>query len=296
MTSIVFPTLAGLTFDIIKRPRFSTKADKSVGGQSTRTPFFPYPVWEYELAYDYLPDSSIDSANSLQTLMNFFLARQGGYDTFLFQDPDAYQVTDGPIGTGDGTTTTFTLSRLAGLKEPIGQVNFTDHYTLTSAMTSGVTINVPSPQNTFTIGDGPFYIRADVTTTLPAPLRQDTPYWVWTPGAANPQTIKFAPTHADALAGTNLIDLQSTGDGTYYLYQPNLTVKVAGSTVTNYHMQQPNQIVFDTAPTAGQAITATFNYYMLCRFQDDTADFNKFADKLWELQKITFETVPSANA
>jgi hypothetical protein len=293
MTTIVFPTLKGLMYDIVKRPRFSTKKDESVGGQETRTPFYAFPKWEYELAFDYLPDNATQTSD-LKTLMNFFLARHGSYDTFLFHDPDDYQVVDGAIGTGDGTTNEFTLTRLAGLQEPVGQVAFTDHTTMTSAMVSGDHFLVPAPQNTFTTGDGPFYLRADVNTVLPAPLRQDIPYWVYAPVAANPQNVKLCISHADALAGT-YVHLISAGSGTFYLYQSNITVKDNGVTVaaTDYYITQPNQLVFNAPPTAGHLITATFDFYFLVRFMEDSSDFNKFMDKLWELKKCSLISVPS---
>jgi uncharacterized protein (TIGR02217 family) len=48
---------------------------------------------------------------------------------------------------------------------------------------------------------------------------------------------------------------------------------------------------FSTPPAAGAAITASFAYSWLCRFDEDTAEFDKFASDFWELKKITFSTV-----
>jgi len=52
--------------------------------------------------------------SGLQKLMGFFMARQGGYDSFLFGDPNDNYASAAPLGTGDGTTTAFQLSRIYG--------------------------------------------------------------------------------------------------------------------------------------------------------------------------------------
>jgi hypothetical protein len=54
----------------------------------------------------------------------------------------------------------------------------------------------------------------------------------------------------------------------------------------------PNRIVFGSAPAAG-VVSASFEFYFRCIFKEDMADFEKFADKFWELQTIEFETLPA---
>jgi hypothetical protein len=51
-------------------------------------------------------------------------------------------------------------------------------------------------------------------------------------------------------------------------------------------------VVFSSAPAANLIISADFQFFFNCRFQDDSADFDKFAMTFWELQKIVLETVP----
>ena len=52
--------------------------------------------------------------SDLQTLLGFYLARQGQYDSFLFADPTDNSVSLQSFGTGDGTTTAFQLGRVYG--------------------------------------------------------------------------------------------------------------------------------------------------------------------------------------
>jgi hypothetical protein len=54
-------------------------------------------------------------------------------------------------------------------------------------------------------------VRIESDDTLPVPLQPNTNYFVYTNGSAN--TFALAPTYADGLAGTNLIDLTSSGAG-----------------------------------------------------------------------------------
>jgi hypothetical protein len=51
------------------------------------------------------------------------------------------------------------------------------------------------------------------------------------------------------------------------------------------------QLTFGSAPTSGQVITVDMSYYYYVHFKDPTNDFEKFADKLWTLKKVTLESL-----
>lgn len=59
------------------------------------------------------------------------------------------------------------------------------------------------------------------TGTLPAPLQEGVYYFVFTNAAAD--TFALAPTYSDAIAGTNLIDLTTTGSGTIII--PSVVIR-----------------------------------------------------------------------
>ena len=90
--------LPGLQWPIHKRPLFSTAVYKGASGVSVRRANMQYPIWEFDLSYEFLRDSV---NQEFQILLDFFLARQGGFDTFLFKDKDDYQVTNGFLATAD---------------------------------------------------------------------------------------------------------------------------------------------------------------------------------------------------
>lgn len=125
----IYPTL-GVGFSVIKRPIWSTAQGVAGSGREIRLKFFPYPLWEWDLTYEYLPDEQANgfTASDLKTLMGFYLMTNGLLLPFLFTDPDDNIVVGQVQGVGDGATSIYTLFRTYGLApytgtEPVGYVN-----------------------------------------------------------------------------------------------------------------------------------------------------------------------------
>lgn len=59
----------------------------------------------------------------------------------------------------------------------------------------------------------------------------------------------------------------------------------------DYSIVLPNSLVFDSAPASGGIITASFQFFYVCRFNEDRLDFEKFADQLWNLQTMNFRSI-----
>lgn len=118
MSNAIFPVLPGVTWPIIKRPVWRTTTQQTVSGKELRTAMMTYPLWQFELPFDLLRQSSTYS--EIQTLIGFYLQRLGSYDSFLYTDPSDMTVTAQGFGTGNGSTTAFQLVRtLGGFSEPI---------------------------------------------------------------------------------------------------------------------------------------------------------------------------------
>jgi hypothetical protein len=268
-------SLPGLAFSVHKRPRFSTLVHKAQSGVSVRNAQMQYPLWEFEFTYEFISDDRSAGQSSLQALMGFFLARQGGFDTFLLKDNQNtdYAVVNGALGTADGVTTQFAFKRTMGtFAEKVGQVD------------TGTTITVYGTINenrTIPATPGPYTI----TTVQAATFTED----LGVTKAGVPMTkVASAPT-----AGQYSVNI-ATGVYTFAAADQNQAVVIryryriaAGYTVT-----LPNLLIFTSAPATGILISADFEFFFNCRFQEDAADFEKFADKLWQLQQIVLETVP----
>ena len=121
-----FPLSPGLGWSVHVAPKFNTRVAGHVSGREIRTAWQQYAIYDLTLSFDVLRG---DATQEIETLQGFFMARQGQYDTFLLDlgavtqnTADSY-VTMGAQGTGDGTTTVFTLLRTVGeATEPVGYV------------------------------------------------------------------------------------------------------------------------------------------------------------------------------
>jgi uncharacterized protein (TIGR02217 family) len=117
MSSEIFPALAGLSYPVVRTPIFKTLVQQTASGGETRAALQLYPRWQYTLSFDFLRD---DATDEFRTLLAFFLARKGSFDSFLFLDIDDCSVTGQQIGDGDGGQVQFQLVRsLGGFDEPI---------------------------------------------------------------------------------------------------------------------------------------------------------------------------------
>lgn len=138
MSSSVFPTLTGLAWDVAKTPAFSTEVQQAVSGAESRIGLRAYPLYQFDMKYEFLGNSHAMAGNELKKLLGLFLKMRGSLDTFLYTDTSDYSVIDQNFGTGDGSDTTFQLIRTYGdtftFDEPIYNVN-----ALTNIKVNGVT-------------------------------------------------------------------------------------------------------------------------------------------------------------
>lgn len=118
----IFPELMGLKFDLMMIPQFNTGMSTSSSGKEVRTEYQAYPLWDYELSYEWLPNGG-GGREDLQTILGFFLERKGSFETFLYKAPETPYENNILIGIGDGIETTFRLLRSIGnFVEPAGGV------------------------------------------------------------------------------------------------------------------------------------------------------------------------------
>lgn len=128
MSNAVFPVLPGLTWKGTKTPNWSGIVQRAVSGMELRGTYYQYPLWKWTLTYDFL--RAYGAFTEYQTLADFFNARQGSYDSFLYTDPSDSVIPDTApymaFGTGDGVTVAFQLGRkliTGGFFEPLYNVN-----------------------------------------------------------------------------------------------------------------------------------------------------------------------------
>jgi uncharacterized protein (TIGR02217 family) len=118
--ALIFPTLPGLAWSVIKAPTFQTRIQRAVSGHELRALDYPYPLWQFTLVFAFLRDNPEAGFDELRSLMGFYLLCQGAYGTFLFQDPSDFQISGQYLGTGDSSTYIFQLQRTMGTSLPSG--------------------------------------------------------------------------------------------------------------------------------------------------------------------------------
>lgn len=122
MSNAVFPTLAGLAWDCVVAPQFNTKVHRAVSGYEVRAAYMSYPLWTFRQKYELLRDNFTN--NELKTLLGFFLARQGQFDSFLYTNPSDNFVSAQQFGVGTSAQVAFQLVRAyGGFAEPVHNLN-----------------------------------------------------------------------------------------------------------------------------------------------------------------------------
>ncbi len=172
-TPPTFPSLAGQGWSVHKRPTFSTRVASHVSGREVRQSLYADTLYEFELTFDGLDSDSNTpglGANSLQSLMGFYLQAQGQFGTFLYTDPTDNAATRQGIATGDGATASFAFLRTLGaFIEPVGWVTAVGNVYLNGAVQNAATYSINAPNgfnNVLTFATAPgtgVAITADFT-------------------------------------------------------------------------------------------------------------------------------------
>ena len=68
-------------------------------------------------------------------------------------------------------------------------------------------------------------------------------------------------------------------------------VAVNGVAVSNWSLVAPNLLSFSAPPLSGATITASFAYAFVCRFLEDSQDFENFMQNLWAAKSVKFRSV-----
>ena len=104
MSYNTFPALAGLGWDIKKRPMFSTAKEISASGARFHTARWPIPHYEFDLAFNYLSQADRDALEA------FYNGQSGAAFPFLLSvTNDNAQTAKACSGTADGTNKIFQM-------------------------------------------------------------------------------------------------------------------------------------------------------------------------------------------
>ena len=277
--TLVFPSLPGLTWNVVKAPTFQTRIQRAVSGRESRTLDYPYPLWQFTLVFEFLRDNPAAGYDELRTLMGFFMLAQGAFGSFLFQDPTDYTVTGAPAW----ATISGAMPAADGTGYVVG-----DALTVTGG-------SVPANGSPCTLTVSSIGVAGAITGLTVAGPGQ---YTQLPPDVAAVAGGSGSGGSAN-LTGSNVVQLArpfgtaNAGGFLEPIIAPNAVsaVYINGIAQTGWILGNNGLVTLPAAPTATQAVTADLTYYFLCRFIDDRYDFNNFMFRLWELKKLTFISV-----
>ena len=317
MSTQVFPSLPGLTFPVTRTPLWSTQVQESTSGKELRLAYYTYPRYRWQVKISVLRSDSTN--HELQTLLGFFNARQGQFDTFLYTDADDNTVTTQAIATGDGTTSAFQLVRTLGsFTEPVLAPNavsavYLAGVSIPSAGYSAPTNGALTQTAAGALGSTTYYVRSTwVTNGGETVGATETNLAV----SANNVLNVAAPGSAPAGAiGWNVYVSNTAGGGSGHETKQNGGTPIAlgtpwveptsglvagaalpgsnttGWSVTGWGTSTPGILTFGAAVQNSIAITADFTYYWPCRFLQDNAAFDLFLTSMYEVKTLAWESV-----
>jgi uncharacterized protein (TIGR02217 family) len=151
----------GATFPFAKTRSKSTGIFVSSSGIRTNVIRRIATLWVFEIDFGALSGAAGSAtqgiaANSLQTVVGFFEDQVGAYGIFLFLDPTDCTIVNQVIGTGDGATLNFVVTRTLGstFAEPVGWINVGDivQVLVNGSPVTGYSITHP---NTLVLAEAP---------------------------------------------------------------------------------------------------------------------------------------------
>jgi hypothetical protein len=281
MSNAVYPSqIHGFTYTVLRTPEFATIVQKSPGGSEVRVPQMQNPTWHITLIYDYLygqynsPQNTMPYApySDIDTLVGFYLARQGQSDDFLWIDPKNNAVGPAVVGASPNLQ-----AELALVDDGLGH-----YYSPVQRLVGGLYYEDITDLN----GNIQVYANGVIKSgyTIVGPGYRIPGYsWrglvlKWTDTAAS-----WASTHAYTTTGWQILDTnghiqQVTTAGTSGASMP--VWNSSGGTTTDGTVTWTDQGYY-AGPT--RPITAQFNYYFRMRFETDTQDFEQFMDELYTI-------------
>ena len=162
MSNLIYPSLVGEAWPVLKEPVHSTLVQTSASGKEARAALYSQERYRWTIPYGYLNhDASVATAD-LQILMGFFSSHHGQLDSFFYSDPTDNYAADATIfATGDGSTKAFRMGRtMNGALHLVGGVDTRDSNRLPqifingSPQGGGYSINNNSGVITFTSAPG----------------------------------------------------------------------------------------------------------------------------------------------
>jgi hypothetical protein len=315
MSTNVLPSLAGLGIDVTRTPVFDTVVQQSISGKETRIARQLYPRYQWDVMFNVL--RSAGGYTEYQQLIGFFNARQGQFDTFLYQDADDNAVTGQTIATADSVTTAFQLVRaFGGNVEPVLAPNTVSAVYVNGVSTPSTPLSAPGAPSLSSVAGGSlgattYYVKVAWQTNNGVTLGGTEASLAV--GASNLLKVT-QPASPPASAINWLIYVSNTAGGgsNAETYQVGVAIgtttwteptsglvsgaalpatNTTGWSVSTWGATSPGVITFNGAPYSPYVISADFSYYWPVRMMEDKLAFQQMYSRKYKVKKFSFISV-----
>lgn len=285
-------------------PKWNNSRQQATNGHMSVVKYWDNPLWDFEWTYGYIKDNPTDlnpyyprpiPATDLDVLRGFHGAMQGGGNQFLYQAPDS---------TYGGTMTVTGVASVPGVSNlfNIYGTNFASlgHMVSipSSALTNATFLNGKNltilgggygfGYITVYVSSGTYAFTADTGTVFCGQLLS-------VDGNNNAElTHTYGAYPTIPLTGTPPAYTLTT-ESVQVIDSSTLTVWANGAVTSGYTLAAADTIPgyeglvvqFPSAPTA--PVVASFNWFYLCRFSEDSLEWDNFLTMLYACSKFEFE-------
>jgi hypothetical protein len=279
MTLLVYPTLPGLTFPVLRSAEFDTLVQPAPNKYEVRLPQTTNPVWHWELVYDFLRDFLTPgfTVTEFRTLFDFFLYQGGQAGEFLYLDPD-----DNYVGPAVIAGVPNTAAELAVVTDGAGRYYSPLQRTLGGLFYEDVTdLNTGASAlavyaNGVLQASGTSYVLGGPGLGLPGASYMGL-YLYWNPLPAW-QANSFHNLPYQILDPAGHIQQVAIFAGPTGGRMP--AFNDAGGTTTDGSTTWQDM---GLNPPPAAPVTAQFNFYFRVRFESDSQDMEKFSNQFWTI-------------
>ena len=298
MSNVLFPTLAGLGWSVLKAPKWSTKVQTATSGKELRTSLFSYPLYNITLILETMRDGFVPPGftySEIQTIIGFFNARQGSYDNFLYIDPTDYAATTQQFGTGN--VTSGMLCTLSGTTMTITTIPSSGTVQANMVVTGG---SIPAGTTILALTSGTWG-GLNSTYTLSASSGSSS----GTAVTASQNLFSLARNYGGFLEPV-MNPAGASGFPVVPLYNSGLPISAAnlplgtgvapkiyvGASLqalgTAYTMDTTGDVTFLSGyyPALGANVNWSGNFLYRCRFVKDDTEFENFMYNIWKASKV----------
>jgi hypothetical protein len=302
--SVARPIRGGPGWNVKQSPVFSNKIQQSVSGQKLAVKYWTNPLWKWEFLYEVLfNDPSKPNLyypapvpeTDFEMLSGFFCGMQGTAGVFAYQPPDSVRG-----GTFTATSVLVSTANVAIIKTNGGtavtQLRLGDVLHASGFGTStylngenGTVVGISPTTNTITLSiatGGTHAFTSDSGTLIGGqPLlaadANTNSELVATIGGY-PTTLSTSPASTLVTESVQLID----GSPTVYANGSSVSYAVNDpETVAPYQ----GYVFHFTGGVPTTPITCAFTRYYLCRFSEDTQEYENFMAMLWSCSSVKIE-------